>query len=92
VFDIPRTNIDYLNYEAIESIKNGCFFSGKYECTQVIMNCPHVIIFANSPPLEHKLSIDRWHIINIKKHPESHDPPTQDNTSIEQLHQMFSQM
>ena len=69
IFDIPRTNIDYLNYEAIESIKNGCFFSGKYECTQVIMNCPHVIIFANSPPQEHKLSIDRWHITKIDSDP-----------------------
>lgn len=65
IFDIPRTNIDYLNYEAIESIKNGCFFSGKYECAQVIMNCPHVIIFANSPPQEYKLSADRWNIIKI---------------------------
>lgn len=67
IFDIPRTNIDYLNYEAIESIKNGCFFSGKYECTQVIMNSPHVIIFANSKPQEYKLSIDRWNIIKIEQ-------------------------
>lgn len=65
IFDIPRTNIDYLNYEAIESIKNGCFFSGKYECVQVIMNCPHVIVFANSPPQTDKLSKDRWNIIKI---------------------------
>lgn len=66
IFDIPRTNIDYLNYEAIESIKNGCFFSGKYECVQVIMNCPHVIIFANSPPQINKLSIDRWNITKME--------------------------
>lgn len=69
IFDIPRTNIDYLNYEAIESIKNGCFFSGKYECVQVIMNCPHVIIFANSPPHINRLSIDRWNIIKIEQDP-----------------------
>lgn len=65
IFDVPRTNIDFINYEAIESIKNGCFFSGKYECCQVIMNNPHVIIFANSPPQEYKLSLDRWHIVEI---------------------------
>lgn len=65
IFDIPRTNIDYINYEAIESIKNGCFFSGKYESTQVLMNNPHVIIFANCPPDEHKLSKDRWNINEI---------------------------
>lgn len=65
IFDVPRTNIDYLNYEAIESIKNGCFFSGKYECTQVLMNSPHIIVFANSEPQMHKLSLDRWNIIKI---------------------------
>jgi len=65
IFDIPRTNIDYLNYEAIESIKNGCFFSGKYECSQVIMNCPHIIVFANTPPILYKLSLDRWNIKEI---------------------------
>jgi len=67
IFDIPRTNIEYLNYEAVESIKNGCFFSGKYESCQIIMNSPHLIIFANSPPMLHKLSEDRWHIIKIEQ-------------------------
>lgn len=67
IFDVPRTNIDYINYEAIESIKNGCFFSGKYECTQIIMNSPHVFIFANRPPDESKLSADRWNIIKIEE-------------------------
>lgn len=65
IFDIPRTSIDYLNYEAIESIKNGCFFSGKYESGQVIMNSPHVFIFANSAPEIHKLSQDRWNIVKM---------------------------
>lgn len=76
IFDIPRTNIDYVNYEAIESIKNGCFFSGKYECRQVIMNCPHVIIFANSKPEIHKLSQDRWNIVQITMSPLEHDQIT----------------
>lgn len=65
IFDVPRTNLDYINYEAIETIKNGCFFSGKYECTQVIMNCPHIFIFANSRPDMYKLSQDRWQIVEI---------------------------
>lgn len=66
IFDIPRTNLDYINYDAIESIKNGCFFSGKYECAQALMNSPHIICFANSKPEMHKLSTDRWRIIQIK--------------------------
>lgn len=87
IFDIPRTNLEYINYEAIESIKNGCFFSGKYESSQVIMNSPHIIIFANSPPDKRKLSQDRWNIINLQEAPDcqntSHSMSELDN--IEQL-------
>lgn len=87
IFDIPRTNIDYINYEAIESIKNGCFFSGKYECTQVLMNSPHIIIFANCPPQAFKLSNDRWIITNLSL--ESDDPRTQPGNQVEQLCQLI---
>lgn len=73
IFDIPRTNIDYINYEAIESIKNGCFFSGKYESSQVIMNSPHIIVFANCAPDLSKLSNDRWNIVNILKHQQEYE-------------------
>jgi len=65
IYDVPRCNIDYVNYEALESIKNGLFFSGKYESTQVVMNSPHLIIFANEPPDKSKMSADRWHIVRI---------------------------
>lgn len=66
ILDIPRSNIDYISYDAIESIENGLFFSGKYESTQVIMNHPHIIVFANSPPIISNISIRKWNIINIK--------------------------
>lgn len=62
ILDIPRSNLNYLSYTGIEEVKNGCFFSSKYECDQVIMNCPHIICFANSPPEEELISADRWHI------------------------------
>lgn len=64
IMDFERSLEEYVNYSAIEQIKNGCFFSGKYESSQVIFNSPHIIIFANFPPDENKLSRDRW---NIKK-------------------------
>lgn len=58
---IPRSfNTDYLNYEGIENIKDMYFYSGKYEGGQVCGNCPHVFVFANEPPIEEKLSEDRW--------------------------------
>lgn len=65
ILDVPRTNLDYICYEAIESIKNGCFFCGKYESDMVLMNSPHMIIFANRPPDKSKLSLDRWNIVNL---------------------------
>lgn len=63
--DIPRCAQEYINYGAIEQIKNGLIFSGKYEGSQLIFNCPHVICFANEPPTITKMSMDRWRIYNI---------------------------
>ena len=65
IIDVPRTSLDYVNYEAIESIKNGLFFCTKYESCQVVMKCPHIFIFANELPNTSKLSLDRWNIIEI---------------------------
>ena len=63
---IPRSfNTDYLNYEGIENIKDMYFYSGKYEGGMVCGNCPHVFVFANEPPVEEKLSADRWVIVRI---------------------------
>jgi len=31
VFDIPRSHTEFINYGAIEKIKDGCIISGKYE-------------------------------------------------------------
>ena len=50
VYNIPREfNIDYLNGESLENIKDMCFYSGKYEGGSVCGPCPHLIIFANVP-------------------------------------------
>lgn len=80
LLDVPRTNIDYLSYEAIESIKNGCFFSGKYESGQVIMNNPHIFIFANSEPNTNTMSKDRWIIRRITNQTEIPDQTTHNST------------
>lgn len=65
IFNVPRSNIDFLSYEAIESIKDGLFFSGKYEGGMVLMNPPFVLIFANEEPNYEKLSKDRWHVLKL---------------------------
>lgn len=65
IYDITRSLEAYVSYQSIEEVKNGIFFSGKYESEQMIFNSPHVIIFANFEPDESKLSADRWRIINL---------------------------
>lgn len=65
LFGLPRSLEEFVSYEAIESCKDGIFFSGKYESGMVLMKPPHVIIFANFMPDTSKLSADRWIIHNL---------------------------
>lgn len=65
LFDFPRTMEGFVSWEGMESIKNGLFFSGKYEAKTVVMDSPHVICFANFLPEMSKLSADRWKIKKI---------------------------
>jgi len=65
VIDVPRASFDYISYQGIEEIKNGMFFSGKYESKMVIGPVPHLIVFANETPDTDKLSADRWELIRI---------------------------
>lgn len=68
IIDIPRSiDLEYLSYTGIEEVKNGCFFSSKYESKQIIMPNPHIVIFSNEEPNYDKMSKDRWHIHHIKK-------------------------
>lgn len=60
IMGIPRTYESYVSYDAIESIKDGIFYSSKYESGMVIFNPPHVIILANFKPDINTLSKDRW--------------------------------
>lgn len=62
IIDVPRCNNGHVSYSAIESIKNGCFFNGKYESGMCRFDSPHVIVFANEPPDCKMLSDDRWSI------------------------------
>lgn len=53
-------------YLLMEEIKDGLWFSGKFETGMVNINSPHVFVFANSEPQLDKMSLDRWHIVEIK--------------------------
>lgn len=67
VVDVPRSMKGYVSYQAIEKIKDGCFFTGKYEGGQYIFDSPHVFVFSNQEPDTDMMSEDRWNIIEIKK-------------------------
>lgn len=70
LIDIPRTAENYISYAGIEEIKNGIFFSTKYESAQQLLNCPHIICFANFAPNVKAMSADRWNIVDCEPHPE----------------------
>jgi hypothetical protein len=65
IIDVPRSSLDFINYQAIENIKNGFVTCGKYEGGTAYFKPPHVIIFANEEPIKEKMSSDRWHIERI---------------------------
>ncbi len=66
LWDVPRTSEGNLSYEAIESVKNGIFFSAKYESGMLMFNIPHIIVMANFEPKYTKCSMDRWSVVEIK--------------------------
>lgn len=64
IFNYTRSNEERINYQALESIKDGLIFSGKYESKMKIFNSPTVIVFANYEPHTEMLSADRWKIFH----------------------------
>lgn len=76
IFDVPRVNEGHVSYQAMEGIKNGLFYSGKYEGAMVRFNSPHLLVFANESPDEGKMSSDRWCIENLR---DVADPDTIEN-------------
>jgi len=65
IYDIPRTARNYINWTALEEIKNGIFCSSKYESKMIVMNSPHIICFANFEPNEDVMSQDRWKVVEL---------------------------
>ena len=65
IVDLCRSEHE-CDFAGIESIKNGLFFSGKYESAMLhSVRKPNVIIFSNFPPRTSNLSSDRWKVGQI---------------------------
>ena len=65
-FDVPRGQMEYLQYSILESIKDRIVFSPKFHSTtKIIRQKCHVVVFSNERPDESNLSNDRLNVITI---------------------------
>lgn len=67
IFDFARSIEKHINYEAIECVKNGILFSGKYESKTLMFDSPHIICLANWVPNFDSMSKDRWNIYELNE-------------------------
>lgn len=68
LFDIPRTQMTYLQYSVMEMLKNRLVFSPKYESSLKVLNqTPLVIVFSNEEPDRAAMSTDRYKITRIRQ-------------------------
>jgi hypothetical protein len=67
--DVPRSiDSEYVSYTALEKLKDGLCYSGKYEGGRIeFVDQVHVLVFSNNHPILSKLSKDRWVIIDLDK-------------------------
>lgn len=66
LFDIPRGQMEYLQYSILEQIKDRMVFSPKYSSmTKVLGSKTHVVVFSNEHPDMDKLTADRYNVVDI---------------------------
>lgn len=66
VFDIPRGQLEFLQYNVLEKLKDRVVFSPKYVSrTKILKEIPHVIVFTNEQPDLTKMTEDRYYIYNV---------------------------
>lgn len=65
LFDLPRSQSEFLQYSVLEQLKDRMVFSPKYMSrTKKLTHTPHVVVFMNEHPDMLKLSRDRYDIIS----------------------------
>eukprot|EP00112_Aurelia_sp_Birch-Aquarium-sp1_P006651 Seg173.8 transcript_id=Seg173.8/GoldUCD/mRNA.D3Y31 product="Master replication protein" protein_id=Seg173.8/GoldUCD/D3Y31 len=68
IFDLSRSQPEKINFDTIESLKNGMIFSTKYESRLKLYQPPRVVVFMNKrPELYKNLSTDRLEMLWFKK-------------------------
>lgn len=60
-FNVPRGQLEFLQYSVLEQLKDRMVFSPKYESqTKYLHSIPHVVVFTNEEPDYNKLTNDRY--------------------------------
>ena len=66
MFNLTRTKPAVFSsqdiYSCLESIKDGMFINTKYDTGFVLMDSPHVVVFANQDPDQEHCTADRWSV------------------------------
>lgn len=65
IMNICRSKEGYISYQALETIKDAIFFSGKYKGGMCMYNPPHIYVLANFKPDFDAISMDRWRMLCV---------------------------
>lgn len=84
VFNFGRDkDMRKVSYTAMENIKDGLLFSSKYKSNGGLFPPAKLIVMANAPPIENKLSTDRWKIINVDEFEEAKECIMEEENIVE---------
>lgn len=65
--NIPRNEGNKVSYTVLEEIKDGLVCNTKYETGFKAFNSPHLVVFANYPPVRKAVTTKRWKIGRINE-------------------------
>lgn len=68
LLNFARSQENFAPWIAIEQLKDGLISDSKLKkkCNNIIMDSPHIIVFANWPPATHTISTYKWNITKIE--------------------------
>lgn len=66
LFDVPRTQMTFLQYSVLEMLKDRLIFSPKYKSgSKILPSNVHVVVFSNEQPDMTAMSEDRYNVVEI---------------------------
>lgn len=84
IINLVRKEGGELDATIIEKIKDGFLFSEKYESGMIRYNPPHIMVFANAPPMDtDDLTEDKWIIRELENDVEVIDEEYMENVIYE---------